>query len=418
MFCNKCGAALKENARFCDKCGAPVKQPGNAGTNAGAVNVAVGMPRAPMSPQTLSVRVGEILKDRRGLLWSEDSPISVTDWNIRQKSADKIALYISVDNLSGRAVSAIYFSLKGYNFLKEEKCDIDEAPFLDLNLMPYSSMLLTSYELPDDTVRNVELTITNVVFSDETIWKNEKGIMLDEVNTEGEQELIPADYNPEVFRLMRDMYPAGSARMSAGMLGYGKFPVDKKKYWLCGCGAFSTDEKCAKCGIDKDLVFRILTNESFEENRAAYNAELERAAEEQRKAIEEQNRRLEQQRMIEQQQLAEQQAIYEQQRAMEEQRRFEKRQQKEQQRLAEQQRIIALQREYMEQQQAKMQAQTQQMYVAPAMSAEVPAMETPGAETTAAINKVEPAGEFVFCANCGAKMSADDIFCPECGEHV
>ncbi|MCR5802060.1 MAG: zinc-ribbon domain-containing protein [Lachnospiraceae bacterium] len=409
MFCNKCGAVLKENARFCDKCGAPVKQPvGGVSVNVGSVNATSGMPQAPMSPKDPSVRVGEILKDRRGLLWSEDSPVSVTDWNIRQKSADKTALYISVDNLMGKPISAIYFSLKGYNFLKEEKCDIDEAPFLDLNLMPYASMLLTSYELPDDTIRNVELTVTNVVFSDDTIWKNEKSVMLDEVNTQGEQELIPTEYNPEVFRLMRDMYPAGSARMSAGMLGYGKFPADKKKYWLCGCGAFSIDTKCSKCGIDKELVFRILTNESFEENRAAYNAELERAAEEQRKAVEEQNRRLEQQRMIEQQQLAEQQAIYEQQRAMEEQRRFEKRQQKEQQRLAEQQRIIALQREYMEQQQAKMQAQAQQMYVQPAMPTDAPAAEIP-TETT---------GEFVFCAHCGAKMSSDDIFCPECGEHV
>ena len=236
-----------------------------------------------------------VRRDMKNPMWQKDCPIIISRAFIADANENKqIDLNLEIVNLKPRNIIAIYLDIKGYNVLKEEKCDLKEVVFLDLNMECGKKYPMPDpIDLPDNTIRSVKIFVRHVVFDDDTIWDYDGDESL--VQAEAEQKPIPQEYSVDVQNIGREHL---AHKRDFANQKYFCYPKYEEDHWFCACGQFNTGLTCVSCDEDKDVIEQYFNEKYLRKANAERLQQEELDAEERRKQEEEERRRREEEERL------------------------------------------------------------------------------------------------------------------------
>lgn len=162
------------------------------------------------------------------------SPLHIVSWDIQKENDTDLVLYIKFCNVSESTVSAVLFSVFGFNSFGDKVSVGGEDAFdvigQDLSVKP-GQFGNVQMMLPDTRIRKIDVRVKKVCFSDGTIEESSASKWIDT----NQMPLSPehSDYvkkeNPE-----------------------GKFhAIIESDYWQCVCGFVNTGDICRSCQMEK-----------------------------------------------------------------------------------------------------------------------------------------------------------------------
>lgn len=167
-------------------------------------------------------------------------------------------------NMQDKKIKAIYVSVAGSNDLGQEFQN-KEYQYLDLNVnkgQEFGTEQLK--ELDNNTIRNINVTINKIIYSDNSIWENTNNTYYDRT------DLKEIDNNL--------LYIANKKINEQGII-VNKIYYSKQyeNYWSCVCGTFNSNnnEECYKCGGSKEKIITQF-NQKYLENEQKNNIEYEK----------------------------------------------------------------------------------------------------------------------------------------------
>lgn len=184
-------------------------------------------------------------------LWMPDLPVIVTEACIAVPGeGGKPALALGLQNLSVQAVLGVFFSVRCFDLLRQELQGIPKFSVQDFRLNPGEIWFSENpFILPDNDTRQVELTVSDVVLEDFSIWKNEEGRPLEALTKQS------------ALTLPRELSETLAQSCQADVVRYEPLrifrytPKEEAGGWFCACGQFNSDERCIACGIGKEKLF-------------------------------------------------------------------------------------------------------------------------------------------------------------------
>lgn len=172
-----------------------------------------------------------------------NSPVHIASWNIK-KEEQELILNIEFMNVSEQIISAVLFSVVGYNSFSDRIVidGKDEFEILeqDYNLCSGQIGKVRAVLLNSD-IRKVDIYAKKICFSDGTIWEYNTS---EWINTR--QEPLEKKYIECVVRENNQ----------------GKYySIFRDKYWQCVCGFVNTGEICSACGMRKNDASKYSKNQ-------------------------------------------------------------------------------------------------------------------------------------------------------------
>ena len=201
-----------------------------------------------------------------------------------------VAGALLTDNITGNSIAQLKFECltdKSIKALTVEIISFDTAnrplgnsvkkQYLDLNVNHGEEFgSKNPILLPDNTTRSFEARVTEVIFTDNTVWNGSNSIW--EKLPELEHNIIKEN-DIELKKQFLLKYD----------ITYNNDFKQYKDLWYCPCGAVNKNASCYICGADLITLSNIdyfALKKECDERVAAEKAEAERIAEESRKAIE------------------------------------------------------------------------------------------------------------------------------------
>lgn len=179
------------------------------------------------------------------------SPVQIVSWKIQQEN-DDFMLLIDFMNVSENIVTAVMFTVVGYNSFSDKVLvdGKDEFEVLGQDYSIHQGMKGTvKHKLPSADIRKVNLQIKKVCFSDSMIYNHK------------ESEFIPTQQHP-----IDDKY---SECLTRANLRGKYYAVMRPEYWQCVCGFVNTGNSCVMCHMAKDQATKY-TEESIETSYQAF----------------------------------------------------------------------------------------------------------------------------------------------------
>lgn len=308
MFCKNCGSQINPGMAFCTSCGhkveaeqqVPVMQMQSAPevvqnipnpvVNNQVMNVAPiqnGTQTVEVPAQFNSVINGRTIRKRyANRLWKKGCPIAITECIIADRDYEgNLGLYLEVENLDTTVIEGIFFDVKGYTLRKEEKCNLEDIAVIDIRIAPAGKIIIpVVVELPDNMIRQVKISVRNVVFEDETIWTGDVKEPLTSIKYE--QEKIPTKYIADLSSITKKV-----TSNEYDSRRYPFYPVSEEEFWVCACGQFNKNLKCVLCGEDKNVIMDNISEAAIKKEADSRGEREKKAIEEAIKAQEEQERK-------------------------------------------------------------------------------------------------------------------------------
>ncbi|MDD3252662.1 MAG: zinc ribbon domain-containing protein [Lachnospiraceae bacterium] len=202
---------------------------------------------------------GTVKKKKENPLWIESCPILISECMIEEmQGGNGIQLNMEIQNLSLLGIEALYLDIQGFDVLKHEKCFLKEIPILDLDIANGEKhMIPKAIDLPEPSIRRVNVYIRHVVFSDESVWSFEEEKPLREMILN--QTPIDTEFIADVDQLCQKNNLSRNYHT-----GYSYYPVYTKFYWGCACGQFNIGEICARCKASKEKVRQLFSRSEIE----------------------------------------------------------------------------------------------------------------------------------------------------------
>lgn len=192
------------------------------------------------------------------------SPVQIASWKIQQEN-DDFMLLIDFMNVSEAVVTAVMFTVVGYNSFSDKVLvdGKDEFEVLGQDYSIHQGMKGTvKHKLPSADIRKVDIQVKKVCFNGNMIFNHK------------ESEFIPTKQRP-----IDDKYSNYLTRANCR----GKYyAIMMPKYWQCVCGFVNTGNSCVICHMAKDQAAKY-TEESIE---TSYQAFVKKQAEQRKKAEE------------------------------------------------------------------------------------------------------------------------------------
>lgn len=190
------------------------------------------------------------------------SKIQIVSWKIEKENDIKVNLNIDFMNTSEDVISAVLFSIHGFNVFGDlvyiNEKDSFEILKQDLFMRPGSTCSIKT-ELPDADIRRVEIEIKKVCLVNGIVEEN-GGIKY--VDTR--QEIL----NEKYLKLVKQENKKAEY-----------YAIMKNEYWQCVCGFVNTGNTCKICGMAKKAALKF----SKEEIEKSYEEYQEKVQEEERK---------------------------------------------------------------------------------------------------------------------------------------
>lgn len=237
-------------------------------------------------------------------LWTAGSPVAVNEARIVTPAdgSGGVSLALGLQNLSGQAVLGAFFTVTCFDLLRQEVAGIEKLGVQDFRLERGQLWFSQRpFALPDANTRWVELTVTDVVFADGSIWHNEERSPM-EALPEQAGLTLPQEEAEELFL---------TCEGQVGDYAPGKIfryqPAEAQDHWFCACGQLNTGEKCVACGMTGEELFGLLQPgklAALRQDRLAREAQEAAARQAERERLEAERR----QKLAEQTEAAKQKA--------------------------------------------------------------------------------------------------------------
>jgi tetratricopeptide (TPR) repeat protein len=225
-------------------------------------------------------------------LYAEGAPVMIAAGSLlKDNQTGKVLVQLKIRNIGDKTVKAAKVKITALDTVGRQIGDDVEYQYLDLEINRDGFFgQKTPIQLPDDTTRSIAVSVTEVAFSDNSLWsgKNETWetlappTLLEDKLGKEEQELV------KQYRL-----------------NYGSdckyWPTVVKDLWYCSCGELNhkSETKCHTCG--KALNDQL--NVDIKAIKSERDARLKREAEEREK-----REKIAEEKAKEQQRLAEERA--------------------------------------------------------------------------------------------------------------
>lgn len=204
----------------------------------------------------------EIIKTTEHKKWLPESPIKIEKSQLLFDTlTNQKILQVKMYNLSDKSIRSVYLDLECFDDAMDFISSQSDIPLQELNTKPQSyfgdrlPIILDSLN-----TSNIRININKVVFSDDTIWRNE--------NREIEIELPPQ--NPINWS---DVFYEQVIRECKGTNVKPLFWYENtKEYWRCSCGQPNTNRKikCGYCGTSKEWLEQHFNEEYLNNAQAEY----------------------------------------------------------------------------------------------------------------------------------------------------
>lgn len=169
---------------------------------------------------------------------------------------DTVILRLRVRNVSRKTIKYLSILVNMYDDANDPL--FDEKPqdfaYLDLSVNQRESFGDNQANiLIDANTRKVKIIIEKIVFTDETVWRNED----EEVGVRfPEQQLLTELEADLLAQFNREFENSGLSEVSGDLIKY--IPKNEEVYWQCSCGFSNNigEETCLFCGMNKDWIFK------------------------------------------------------------------------------------------------------------------------------------------------------------------
>lgn len=172
---------------------------------------------------------------------------------------NKAVFQLKFINMQEKYIKALYIQIKGYDDLGAE-LENKEYSYLDLNIktgQEFGTKQLQ--ELSNNTIRNIEITITKVIYANNEVWENKNDIVYDRF------PLQCIDDN--LLSIARQK--ATEQKLQLNKIYY---PTQNNNYWTCICGIYNSNsnERCYRCKSEKKENFNQYTKISLKKELSEY----------------------------------------------------------------------------------------------------------------------------------------------------
>ncbi len=202
-------------------------------------------------------------------LYADGSPVIIKAAALlKNTETDDVLAQLKIENLSHKKISAVRAQFNTYDAFDKSVGAISHQ-YLDLNLVPHGEYIDRKGVLLRDDIREITVTITEVVYEDGEMWKS------------GDEQYLPIQHQKKIENALSDDLVNQYSREIGKKALFE--PIEDKGVWVCTCGGINkdTDEACHKCGLEKEKVFSSFDTDTLSENLAAYLlAEAERLEQE------------------------------------------------------------------------------------------------------------------------------------------
>ena len=190
------------------------------------------------------------------------SKIQIVSWKIEKENDIKVNLNIDFMNTSEDVISAVLFSIHGFNVFGDlvyiNEKDSFEILKQDLSMRPGNTCSIKT-ELPDADIRRVEIEVKKVCLVNGIVEEN--------------NEIKYVETNREI---LNEKY-LGFAKQENKKARY--YAIMKNEYWQCVCGFVNIGNTCKICGMAKKAALKF----SKEEIEKTYEKYQEKVQKEERK---------------------------------------------------------------------------------------------------------------------------------------
>ena len=182
-------------------------------------------------------------------LYSEGCPV-IIEVAVLQKDTQtgRILAQIKLRNISDKIITACKIKLRAFETNGNELDSVDNFSYLDLNAAyGYDFGSKTPVYLPDNTTRQISISIFEVDFKDNTIW------------TSNDDILIPIPTQKYVKEVFSDPEILKQYQIEVGINDSIFYPVSINGLFLCTCGTINSSmaNKCFKCSRKReDLLYK------------------------------------------------------------------------------------------------------------------------------------------------------------------
>ncbi len=203
----------------------------------------------------------------------------------------KLLAQLKLQNISRRTIKAAFLSLLCYDTLLNRVGEPLKQQYLDLSAGPGQSFGdRVPLFLPDASVRSIDVSLTGVLFSDESVWKSADEGVFAPIQRDERQTLSAS----LIAQLNRD-----GADQKASTIKYSVAPQWTSNLWQCACSQWNlTGRVCVQCNTSCDWLRGAAKPEGLQKRLEEHESRLaeERAQQEQRREQE----RLEKEQLVRQ----------------------------------------------------------------------------------------------------------------------
>jgi TolA-binding protein len=190
----------------------------------------------------------------------------------------KLLAQLKLQNISRRTIKAAFLSLLCYDTLLNRVGEPPKQQYLDLSAGPGQSFGdRVPLFLPDVSVRSIDVSLTGVLFSDESVWKSADEGVFAPIQGDERQTLSAS----LLAQLNRD-----GADQKASTIEYTVTPQWSSNLWQCACSQWNlTGRVCVQCNTSRDWLRGAAEPEGLQKRLEEHERRLEeeRAQQEQRR---------------------------------------------------------------------------------------------------------------------------------------
>lgn len=202
-----------------------------------------------------------------------ESPfLMIKGWQLYENSAkDGLKLKVIMEHLNKIAISAIVLDVNIKDILGNQLDVYKGVQVLDLNLKKgvMSEWINVPVPISHLNARNLEITVTNVVFEEGTI-----GTYSSENIFRQMPPLNPLTRDVSI-QSIKQIFFESKGVLNVPMMHFE--PVDVAEGWICSCGTFNNllDEHCLCCSNDKLLIYENCQSAVLEAYYSSHLSEIE-----------------------------------------------------------------------------------------------------------------------------------------------
>lgn len=181
-------------------------------------------------------------------LYAEGSPVIIAAGALlKDNSTSTVLAQLKFQNISKTSVKALTVKIAASDTLGNRIGDMIEYQYLDLSAVRNNYFgQKTPIKLPDNKTRSFSVRVTEVIFSDNTVW------------TSNNNQWEPLKVQINLEDALGDMQLAKQYRIQYGSSCI-YMPTKEKDLWICACGTINhnNESRCCKCGNTADTIFSV-----------------------------------------------------------------------------------------------------------------------------------------------------------------